>query len=388
MLKNYKPTIKNFGSFSIQFINSLSNENSGFYGISHLVEHCMFEKVKEFEQELVKYNINYNAITNRNTVVFYISGLDKYVNKFKERFFKAVLEYEVSKETFERERNIIIQEYIQSSSNQNTEFKNNFFRYFFNSYLTLGNIEDIKNIKYEDFLEFKNKYYSIPDYVINVSKYSFKNEEKYKKILNKEVEYKFPDYDDFNPEGYKEKEYESFSTFDDNRCILLFSTFKSYQDETKLEELIYYSVLSDYLGSGLTSPLYKNIREKLQCVYSIGCWVSDTSTDNFLFNIQLKTSNENVDIVKKELNNVIKNLKVNKKRFNDIVKSMKIQFEMSDCRDEFKWEDTKYYKLFHEEFKKQKLSFEKFKFYVNKFINEDIKYCITDLELKEKMKNE
>ena len=386
MLINHKPTIKNFGSFSIQFENSLSNEKPGFYGISHLVEHCMFEKVKEFEQELLKYDIGYNAITNKYNVIFFITGIDKYVKKFKNKFFKAIVEYEITEDVFERERNIIIQEYIQSYSNQTSEFKNNFIKHYFNSYLTLGDLEDIKNITYENFIKFKNEFYSIPDYIINVSKFEFKYNKEDEKYLNKEINQKFPNFCDFKADGYKEKKYLSFSSFEDNRCILMFSIFKSDYDETKFEQFLYYTILANYLANGLSSPLYKNIREELQCVYSIMCDVDEVKNNEFIFNVLIKTTNENVNLVKNKLQDVINNLKVNKKRFNDVVKAIKISFESIKYRDEMKWEKIKYYKLFLKEFQEQKLTFEKFKMYTNKFINEDLKYYITDLELKEKMK--
>ena len=55
MIINKKSTIKNIGTFSIQFLNSCSIEDIGFRGVSHLVEHCMCEKIKDMENEFTKY---------------------------------------------------------------------------------------------------------------------------------------------------------------------------------------------------------------------------------------------------------------------------------------------------------------------------------------------
>ena len=82
MIINKKSTIKNIGAFSIQFLNSCSIENIGFRGVSHLVEHCMCKKIKDMENEFTKYSLSYNAGTSNDGIVFYLTGIDKYVNKF------------------------------------------------------------------------------------------------------------------------------------------------------------------------------------------------------------------------------------------------------------------------------------------------------------------
>ena len=98
------------------------------------------------ENEFTKYSLSYNAGTSNNGIVFYLTGIDKYVNKFKYKFLDAVLSYKITNDVFERERNIIIQEYIQSLSDQASEFFKNFNRKYFNEYGAIGFIDDLKNI--------------------------------------------------------------------------------------------------------------------------------------------------------------------------------------------------------------------------------------------------
>ena len=47
--KNYKSNVKGMGSFIIIFYNSGNIETEGYYGISHLIEHCMCNQLKDYE---------------------------------------------------------------------------------------------------------------------------------------------------------------------------------------------------------------------------------------------------------------------------------------------------------------------------------------------------
>lgn len=368
MVINRKPTIKNIGSFSIQFLNSTSVEEKGFRGISHLVEHCMCEKLKEYENEFTKYSLTYNAGTGPDGIVFYISGIDKFVNKFKYIFLDAVLSYEITKDVFERERNIIIQEYIQSLSSQSSEFFQNFNRKMFNYYGSIGYIDDLKSITYEKFIEFKTKYFSIPDYLINVSKFRFKkdqsnyyNIESYKSIPN-EIENNSKILSD------NKIKYESFSNFDENRCIMCYSFFK---DTINYEKIIYYLIFCRYFNEGLTSPLYKNVREKLQCVYSISTQIKKINKNDFMYFTILFTSNEKIDDVKNEVLNCYKNAEIDEERFNNIVSSIKLDFEKTALLDQMKFEENSLDKKIKELLKKSEITLGYFIHYLNEFKNSD-----------------
>ena len=57
-IKNYKSNVKGLGSFYLIFNNSVNVEYNGFFGISHLIEHCMCEKIKEYEEDFKRYGIS------------------------------------------------------------------------------------------------------------------------------------------------------------------------------------------------------------------------------------------------------------------------------------------------------------------------------------------
>jgi predicted Zn-dependent peptidase len=380
MIINKKPTIKNIGSFSIQFLNSCSVEELGFRGISHLVEHCMCEKIKDMENEFSKYSLSYNAGTSSNGIVFYLSGIDKYVNKFKYKFLDNVLSYEITKDVFERERNIIIQEYIQSLSRQTSEFIQNFNRKMFNYYGPIGYINDLENITYEKFIEFKNKNFTIPDYLINVSKYRFKKDKKNQ--YNIKSYYSKPNEIDVcsNINISNNIKYESYSNFEENRCVMYYTFFKDCEYDN-YKKFIYHLIFCRYFNEGLTSPLYKNVREKLQCVYSISSKVNKINDEDFMYFTILFTSNDKVEEVKAEVMSCYHFIDLDENRFNDIISSIILDEEKEELLDQMKFEDTEFNKNIKKIIKKMKFSFDDFKYYVNEFRNSK-SFIIDDDEFK------
>ena len=379
MIINKKSTIKNIGAFSIQFLNSCSIENIGFRGVSHLVEHCMCEKIKDMENEFTKYSLSYNAGTSNDGIVFYLTGIDKYVNKFKYKFLDAVLSYKITEDVFERERNIIIQEYVQSLSDQYSEFFKNFNRKYFNEDGVIGFIDDLKNITYEKFIEFKEKYFSIPDYIINVSKYKFKKDKnnKFNIISYYSNPNEIPDESELIENN--KISYESYSNFDENRIVLYYTFFNDYD----YKKFIYHLIFCRYFNEGLTSPLYKNIREKLQCVYSISSRVKYINKNSFMYYTCLFTSNDKLNEVKNELIKLYKDVELDEERFNNIVTSIKLDDEKAELLDKMKFEDNNFDKKIKNIIKKMKFSFEDFKYYIKLFQSNKF-YIIDDKELKEK----
>ena len=62
------------------------------------------------------------------------------------------MEYEITPEVFERERNIILIEYKEHFSDKYGTYVTNYFRKYFNMYCAIGAIQDIENITYDKFI--------------------------------------------------------------------------------------------------------------------------------------------------------------------------------------------------------------------------------------------
>ena len=81
--------------FYVVYNGSVQNEKKGWYGLSHLMEHLMYHRFDDLLDDFDKDGISSNAYTSDNNIVFYMTGLDEYLNKqfqcqdCKKRFDKS-----------------------------------------------------------------------------------------------------------------------------------------------------------------------------------------------------------------------------------------------------------------------------------------------------------
>lgn len=332
MIKNVR-TKNALGGFYVFYIGSTQFESEGYKGVSHLVEHCMFEKIKQMESTLLKYGIYFNALTSNNEVVFYINGLDKKIQQVRENFLDSVLSYEITEDVFERERNIVLQELKQFEARIFNRAFSNHFRKYYDFCGEEGLISDIQNITFNKFKEFKNKYFNTPTFIGNVSKKDYVTNINFndnKSILS----IKRGDYSNFPVTKTVD--------FGDNDVIIMDSLYENCSPE----ENYYLYLFSEYLSSGLTSPLYKNVREKLGCVYSI--WVSSFPLgNNTLFFISAQTQKQRVqEVVNETLETIKKEIeKPSKKRYGFISEQILNEKKISS---ELKYSDYYQFLPFYE----------------------------------------
>ena len=92
-------------------------DQEGQRGISHLMEHLVCETFKDEYPELAKYNVEWNACTGYDVVKVYFTGLDKYFTpEWKRRLVnKLTGGLKMSKERFEAEKKIVLQEYMDKA---------------------------------------------------------------------------------------------------------------------------------------------------------------------------------------------------------------------------------------------------------------------------------
>ena len=98
--------------FYIVYKGSTEIENKKTYGVSHLVEHLMMKNIKAFEKKMCSDGITVNAYTSESTVVCFITGLDRYVYKWRTKFLDSLLEFKnLTEDEIENERSVVLEEY-------------------------------------------------------------------------------------------------------------------------------------------------------------------------------------------------------------------------------------------------------------------------------------
>ena len=288
--------------FYVVYEGSTNLEKKGWYGISHLMEHLMCKNFDHLQEDFDKDGIEWNAYTSSNEIVFYLTGLDEKVNKWKGEFMDLLGQFNVTKEQFENERNIVLEEYMDCFNDQSQSHMLNLSRKLFNDFDPIGLKQDLEGLKFMDCLNYFELQYAKPTKVINVSK-----NKKYKnnsldftdRIVVKDTSY-----------GNYKVPFELNNEFKDKTSIAILSPIIN-------EDFAYVHFINAMLSLGLKSPLYQEVRENRGLVYYVHCYQSRLNNQG-INTISTQTSNKNFNEVVDSIQLVLKNPKkyLNKDRFN------------------------------------------------------------------------
>jgi len=291
--------------FYVVYEGSTNLEKKGWWGLSHLLEHLCCKSFDHLQEDFDKDGIDWNAYTSGSEICFYLTGLDEKVNKWKGEFMNLLGQFNVTKEDFENERKIVLEELMDSFNDQTQSHMLNLSRKLFNDYDPIGLREDLENLKFMDCLNFWELQYSKPTKIINVSKNNpYKNNtiDFAKREITKTIEY-----------GNYDVPFELGNEFKDKSSLVMLSPIIN-------EDFAYVHYINAMLSLGLKSPLYQEIREKRGLVYYVHCYQSRMNKQG-LNTIATQTSNKNFDAVVDAIKLVLDNPKkyLTKERF-DLVK--------------------------------------------------------------------
>lgn len=277
---------------------STNLEKKGWYGISHYMEHLMCKNFDDLQNVLQENGISWNAYTSNNVIVFYFTGLEKYLAPFRSILIERLTSFTPSPEDCEKEKKIVLEEYMDGFTEQYSSHSENFFRRYYGSYSPIGLQEDIKNFTYQDCLDFFKLQYQEPDCIVNISK-TFE-------LTDANI-------------GFKDRSGLLLSDWKFSKdTILEPGNFPG--DKTGIiwnkplpvgtEDYPIVMFINSMLISGLNSPLYQEIREKRGLVYYLHCYSSKLGTLPYL-NISTMTSDKNVN----ELESVLADVLSNKEKY-------------------------------------------------------------------------
>lgn len=299
------PSQTNLSGFYVVYEGSTNLEKKGNFGISHLMEHLMCKNFDHLQENFDRDSIDWNAYTSSNEIVFYLTGLDEKVNKWKNEFMDLLSGFEVTKEDFENERKIVLEEYMDTFNSQTSAHQLNLTRKLFNDFDPIGLKQDLENLKFMDCLNFFELQYSKPTKIINVSKNkNYKNNliDFSDRKIDKKVQY-----------GNYDVPLELNNDFKDKSSLVMLSPIID-------DDFGYINFINSMLSLGLKSPLYQEVREKRGLVYYIHLYMSRINNQGIV-NLATQTSNSNFDTVVDSVKGVISNPDkfLTKERF-DIVK--------------------------------------------------------------------
>lgn len=276
----------------IIYRGSTANEKHGNYGISHLMEHLMCDGVKHLEKDFQQHGINHNAYTSDMEIVFYITGLDEHVLKFRDEYIKSITEHVITEERFNDERKVVIQEYNNRSNNQMYVHQSNLFRKLYDNFGPIGKLEDLEALTMDDVNEYRQHQYAKPTQIIYVSQ-----------------DHELPeDLMEFDNRTYKDtitrKEGHEVIIEGDNKSD---QSSVSYMSDVVKDDFAVAGLICFMLGSGMTSPLMDELREKRGLVYGFWCYMDYIDENSAVINIAAEMVHNNVDEFMSTLDMVLDN---------------------------------------------------------------------------------
>lgn len=288
-------------SFYIIWEGSTNLEKKGWYGIAHLCEHLQTKMIDHLQEDFDRDGIEWNLWTSSNEICMYIKGLDNKVDKWKHIIMDLMFEFKITKEEFENERKIVLEEMADSFNEQTQCHMLNLSRKLFGDFNPIGLKEDLKKLKFIDIINFWELQYSKPTKIINVSKTDYKNPtlDFAERTIVKNISY-----------GNHNVPLELNNEWKDKTSIIILSPIIS-------EDFAYIHFINAMLSLGLKSPLYQEIREKRGLAYYVHCYQSRMNQQG-INTISTQTSNRNFNAVVEATKLVLDNPKkyLTKDRFN------------------------------------------------------------------------
>ncbi|MGN0162257.1 MAG: M16 family metallopeptidase, partial [Candidatus Ornithomonoglobus sp.] len=297
-------------------------------GISHFIEHMVFKgtmkrSARDIALEMDSVGGHLNAYTTREYTCFYAKTLNEYVETSLDILSDMVFEPKLSKEDMDLERKVVVEEIAMYEDSPEDVVYDLFADAVWGGTAMgrpiLGTEEVLNSITPDIMREYMRAHYTSKNIVIAVSG-SFEDSlfdklEMYfgqRKILDNKVELEAAAYNGRNMFVNRD--------FEQVQLIAGFNGIDVYDDA--VYPLL---VFNNIFGSGMSSRLFQNIREKYGLVYSIAAGHSaymGTGT----FDISAATSPENAERVAQLIVEEIKKIKSDKLTEEEIGRS-KIQLK-------------------------------------------------------------
>jgi len=279
-----------------------NSERKGIRGISHFIEHMLFEgtkkrkDAKEISSEIEKLGGDLNAFTDNVRTSYYAKVPKKYAERAFEILADALKNSIFRQENIEKERDVILKEINifndESRFFQWILFQGLLFRNHPSKYPAYGTVEDVKKTTRKDILDYYNHFYSASNSIlcvvgdIDARRFVEKHFGDWKKGHAVKSE---KHASEKNVQGMTSKKRKVLNSY----AVLGYKTpSRIHQDSYVLD------VIKAILGRGQSGLIFDEIRNKRGLAYEVGVH-HETSTDFGFFAVYLSCHKKNIPLAKK-----------------------------------------------------------------------------------------
>jgi predicted Zn-dependent peptidase len=251
----------------------------------------------QIAEELASLGAQSNAFTGQEYTGYWAKAESNKISKILEIVSDLYLNPIFNPEEIEKERGVIIQEINMYEDNPMSKVQNVFMSLLYGDqpagWDIAGKKENVKSFKQEDFITYRSKHYIPQGTLVVVSgkfneKLTIEQIKKYfEKIPRRQSIAKLKTI-----ENQKSKRLAiSFKESEQSHLIIGFKAFDIFDRRKYALE-----ILSDALGGGMSSRLFKRVREELGAAYYIRS-EADLSIDHGFLSISSGVDHQKIDLV-------------------------------------------------------------------------------------------
>ena len=279
-------------------------------GVSHFLEHMLFKgtdsrSALDIARQVDQVGGDFNAFTSRENTCFHILMLDRDLKLGVDILSDVLLNSNFNPEELERERKVILQEIAMVDESPEELAHDLFFEMVYGKHPLgrpiLGTERSIKQMKRADVLKFFRKFYRPENIVISVA--GPVNHSQLIKLFKPLTKKEWPG----RPRSTQEKKATPVSALVGHVPPRMKEGFIWMERPTEQVHLIWgvpgtsYSskdrfaalLLNIYLGGGMSSQLFQEIREKKGLAYTIYSYLTPF-VDSGIFSVYVATQMQNV----------------------------------------------------------------------------------------------
>ncbi len=259
-------------SFAVYNNVGSRDESEEINGAAHFLEHMAFKGTKtrsskEIAQTVDNVGGSINAATGKSITKYTVDLLAENLNIGVDIITDILQNSTFQIKEFEKERSVILEEISMNNDNPSRMVLHQWFKTSFPEQslgkLTIGTKEIIKSIERKKIIDFMHNYYH-PEKMIFTAAGKV-NHDEFVNIINKSIS-NLPDgkLHKRSKASYKGGEYREEKKLEQIHLALGFEGLNLHDDNRETLQ-----VYSSLMGSGMSSRLFQEIREKRGLVYSI-----------------------------------------------------------------------------------------------------------------------
>lgn len=288
-------------------------------GVSHFLEHMVFKGTKkrsalDIAREVDRVGGDFNAFTSRENTCFHVLLLDRDIGLGLDILGDVILNSTFDAEEFERERKVILQEISMVDESPEELAHDIFYELFYPKHgigrPILGTEKSINGLKRAEVMKYFFNYYRPDQIVISVAG-NVTHDAVLKKIAPL-VKNKWPSRPSRipkpEPDAHKPPEACSGNWWIDRnteQCHLVWGVKgPTYTSKDRFAAFL----LNVYLGGGMSSTLFQEIREKNGLAYTVYSSLAPY-TDTGIFSIYAATNASQVPLCLKLMEECIRQVK-------------------------------------------------------------------------------